>query len=223
MGLTLYVGSKRYSSWSLRPYLALAQTGTSFETKTILLDQPDTTAEIAMVAPAGRVPVLHHDGLVIWDSLAICEYVNELYPDAHLWPTDRARRATARSIAAEMHAGFVALRTTMPMDLIANKAGQGQTAEVLAEARRVMTIWREQLAISKGPFLFGAFSIADAMFAPVTTRFTTYGVDLDATCRAYVEAVHTLPAFVAWKRDAAAEPATRAQDGGAGGYPRLRE
>jgi len=209
MALTLYVGSKRYSSWSLRPYLALAQTGAAFETTTILLDQPDTKAQIATVTPAGRVPVLHHDGLVIWDSLAICEYVAELDPAANLWPADRAQRAIARAVSAEMHAGFPALRRDMPMDLIANKAGQGHTAEALADARRVMAIWRDQLAVSKGPFLFGAFTIADAMFAPVTTRFTTYGVDLDATCRVYVDAVQALPAFVAWKRDAAAEPATR--------------
>ena len=209
MALTLYVGSKRYSSWSLRPYLALAQTGAAFETTTILLDQPDTKAQIATVTPAGRVPVLHHDGLVIWDSLAICEYVAELDPAANLWPADRAQRAIARAVSAEMHAGFPALRRDMPMDLIANKAGQGHTAEALADARRVLAIWRDQLAVSKGPFLFGSFTIADAMFAPVTTRFTTYGVDLDATCRAYVDAVQALPAFVAWKRDAAAEPATR--------------
>ena len=209
MALTLYVGSKRYSSWSLRPYLALAQTGAVFETTTILLDQPDSKARIAEVNPAGRVPVLHHDELVIWDSLAICEYVNELYPGANLWPQDRAHRARARAVASEMHSGFVGLRRDMPMDVIGDKTGQGHTAEALADARRVMAIWRDQLAISKGPFLFGGFSIADAMFAPVTTRFTTYGVDLDATCRAYVDTVQALPAFLDWKRDAAAEPATR--------------
>ncbi len=209
MALTLYVGSKRYSSWSLRPYLALAHTGAAFETTTILFEQPDTKQQIAKVSPAKRVPVLHDGDLVIWDSLAICEYVNELYPAANLWPADRAQRARARSMSAEMHSSFVELRTQMPMDLHSDKAGEGHTAEALADAHRVMAIWREQLAASKGPFLFGAFSIADAMFAPVTTRFTTYGVDLDATCRAYVDAMHALPAFVAWKRDAAAEPATR--------------
>ncbi len=210
MTLTLYVGSKRYSSWSLRPYLALAHSGTPFECKTILLDTPTTRDEIVAVNPAGKVPVLHHDGLVIWDTIAICEYVNELAPAANLWPADRARRAHARSISAEMHSGFAALRRDMPMDVVATKTGQGHTAEALADARRVMTIWRDALALSKGPFLFGAFTIADAMFAPVTTRFTTYGVDLDATCRAYCEAIAALPAFTDWKRDAAAEPDTRA-------------
>ena len=206
MSMTLYVGSKRYSSWSLRPYLALAHTGAPHETKTIILDQPTTKAEILAVTPAGRVPVLHHNGLVLWDSLAICEYLNELFPDAQLWPADRVQRARARSISAEMHSGFAALRRDMSMDILASKPGKGHTPEALADARRVQTIWREALAESRGPFLFGAFSIADAMFAPVTTRFTTYGVDLDATLRAYVEAVQSLPSFLAWKRDAETEP-----------------
>lgn len=206
--LTLYVGSKRYSSWSLRPYLALAHAGVAFETRTILLDQPTTKAEIAKVNPAGRVPVLHHDELVIWDSIAICEYVHER--TGNLWPSDRAARARARSISAEMHAGFAALRRDMPMDLCASKPGQGHTDVALADARRVQDIWREALATSGGPFLFGTFTIADAMYAPVTTRFRTYGVDLDATCRAYVDAIAALPAMQAWQRDAEAEPQTRA-------------
>ena len=206
--MKLYVGSKRYSSWSLRPYLALAHAGVPFETEVILLDQADTKANIAKVTPSARVPVLHDGDLVIWDSLAICEYVAELEPE--LWPAERGARARARSISAEMHSSFAALRRDMPMDLCSTKPGTGHTAEALADARRVMEIWREALAKSGGPFLFGAFSIADAMFAPVTTRFTTYGVELDATCRAYVDAVQATPAFRAWKHDADAEPATRA-------------
>jgi glutathione S-transferase len=208
MTLHLYVGSKRYSSWSLRPYLALAHTGAAFETTTILLDRATTHDEIAKVNPAGRVPVLHHHGNIIWDSLAICEYVHELYPQAKLWPEDRARRARARSISAEMHSGFGALRQHMTMDLGASRPGEGHTPDALADARRIQAIWREQLATG-GPFLFGAFTIADAMFAPVTTRFTTYGVELDPTCRAYVDAIAELPAMQQWARDAAAEPATR--------------
>jgi len=209
MTLTLYVGSKRYSSWSLRPYVALVHTGVPYEIRTILLDREDTRAEIAKVNPAGRLPVLHHDDLVIWDSLAICEYLNELLPEAQLWPADRAQRARARSISAEMHAGFTALRSNMPMEVCADKAGQGHTPEALADARRICDIWREALAASGGPFLFGRFSIADAMFAPVTSRFQTYGVELDAACRAYVEAVAALPAMQVWRRDAATEPAPR--------------
>ena len=172
----------------------------------ILFDRPTTKAEILAVNPAGRVPVLHHDGTVIWDSLAICEYVHELAPEAKLWPADRVRRGVARAISAEMHAGFAALRTNMSMDLCADKTGQGHTPEALADARRVCEIWRDALAASGGPFLFGGFTIADAMFAPVATRFTTYGAPLDATCRGYVEALAALPAMIAWRRDAAAEP-----------------
>jgi glutathione S-transferase len=209
MTLHLYVGNKRYSSWSLRPYLALAQTGAKFETSTILLDRDTTRTEISKVNPAGKVPVLHHGDLVIWDSLAICEYVHELYPAAQLWPADRAARARARAVSAEMHAGFAELRKHMWMDIGGSRAGQGHTPEALADARRVQAIWREALAASGGPFLFGAFTIADAMFAPVTTRFVTYGVDLDATCRAYVDAVHALPAMRQWVADAAAEPVSR--------------
>lgn len=210
MSLTLYVGSKRYSSWSLRPYLALTQAGGPFETVTILLDQDDTKAKIGAVNPAGRVPVLHDDGLVIWDSLSICEYVAELHPHAKLWPVDRTARARARSISSEMHSGFAALRRDMPMDVISKKPGEGHTPDAIADARRVMQIWHEALESSNGPYLFGHFTIADAMFAPVTTRFTTYGVEMDARCRAYVDAVHALPAFKQWVADAAAEPQTRA-------------
>jgi glutathione S-transferase len=209
MALTLYVGSKRYSSWSIRPYLALAHTGASFETKTILLDQADTKAQMAAVNPAAKVPVLHHDQLIVWDSLAICEYVAELYPEASLWPTARSERARARSLACEMHSGFPALRREMPVDVLSSKPGQGHTPEALADARRVQAIWREALAAGKGPFLFGAFSIADAMFAPVATRFVTYGVELDAPCRAYVDAIYALPAMKAWIADAEREPKTR--------------
>ena len=209
MSLTLYVGNKRYSSWSLRPYLALAHTGLAYEAKMILLDRPTTKSEVLAVNPAGRLPVLYDGAVAIWDSIAICEYLNEVAPQAKLWPADAARRARARSISAEMHAGFQALRSNMPMDLCADKSGQGHTPEALGDARRVFEIWHEALAASGGPFLFGAFTIADAMFAPVTTRFTTYGVELDATCRAYVDAVAALPAMVAWRRDAAAEPAQR--------------
>jgi glutathione S-transferase len=206
MSLKLYIGNKRYSSWSLRPYLALAHTGLPFETELIALRRPTTRAEILKVSPAGRVPVLHHDGVVIWESLAICEYLHELVPAAGLWPADRAHRARARAISSEMHAGFAALRSNMSMDLGAELPGQGHTPEALADVERVCAIWREALAQSGGPFLFGGFTIADAMFAPVTTRFTTYGVALDAACRDYVAAVAALPAMQAWRADAVREP-----------------
>jgi glutathione S-transferase len=209
MTLTLYVGSKRLASWSLRPYLALAHAGAAFATETILLDRPETKAQIAAVNPARRVPVLHHDGLVIGESLAICEYVAELYPAAGLWPDDRRARARARAVATEMHAGFAALRREMPMDIGAKKPHVGRTVESLADIDRVLEIWREQLAASGGPFLFGTFTIADAMFAPVTTRFVTYEIELDDICAAYVRAVGELPAMRQWHADADVEPRTR--------------
>jgi glutathione S-transferase len=206
MSLTLHVGSKGYSSWSLRAYLAIEHARAPYELTTIILDQPETRDQILAVNPTGRVPVLHHDGLVIWDSLAICEYLNELFPAAQLWPADRAMRAIARSISAEMHSSFTAMRSAWAMDLHGSYRGKNHTPAVLGDARRVQTIWRERLAASGGPFLFGAFSIADAMFAPVTTRFTTYGMDMDQTIRGYVETIQALPAFVAWKTAANSEP-----------------
>jgi glutathione S-transferase len=209
MTTTLYVGSKRYSSWSLRPYLALAHAGVTFDCVTITLDVPGYKDAIKQVNAAGRVPVLYHDELVVWDSLAICEYVAELVPQAKLWPEDRAARAVARSISAEMHSSFAALRRDMWMDLGVHKAGVTYGDDTKADVARITGLWRERLAISKGPFLFGGFTIADAMFAPVATRFVTYDVDLDAPCRAYVEAVHALPAMREWHADAAREPVSR--------------
>ena len=207
MTLTLYVGSKRYSSWSLRPYVALVHIGAQFDCTTILLDTKTTKAEIAKVTPSARVPVLHDGTLVIWDSLAICEYLAEQH--AVLWPADRADRARARALSAEMHFGFVSLRRDMPMDLGAHKPNVGHTAEALADIARITHMWRDQLAASGGPYLFGAFSIADAMLCPVATRFVTYGVDLDAPCRAYVDTLHALPGMKQWHADAAREPVTR--------------
>ena len=209
MALTLYIGARRYSSWSLRPYLALAHSKASFQTSAIPWDQADTKGNILAVNAAGKVPVLHHDGIVIWDSLAICEYVAELVPEAKLWPAGRSERARARSVSAEMHSGFMALRREMPMDIGASKPGKGHTEDALADARRVQTIWREALEASGGPFLFGSFTIADAMYAPVASRFATYGVELDEPCRRYSAALHALPAMMQWTADAAREPTTR--------------
>ncbi len=209
MALTLYVGSKRYSSWSLRPYLALVHAGAELTTKTILLDQKDSKANIAAISPSGRVPVLHDGDQVIFDSLAICEYVAELYPTAGLWPEERAARARVRSIASEMHSGFAALRKHMPMDLGADRSGQGRTPESLADIERIEEVWSTALATSGGPFLFGTFTIADAMYAPVVTRFQTFAVELAPVNQAYVETVLALPAMRAWYADAAAEPTTR--------------
>jgi glutathione S-transferase len=196
--LVLVVGNQNYSSWSLRPYLALAHTGAAFRTEVIPLDQPDTKAKILARNPAGKVPVLIDGDLAIWDSLAICEYLAETYPAARLWPTDRAARARARAISAEMHSGFPALRTTMPMNLRARKPGVGHTPDALADAARIQQIWREALRASGGPFLFGHFTIADAMFGPVTARFTTYGVSLEPALAAYVDAIAATAAYRTW-------------------------
>lgn len=199
--LLLYIGNRRYSSWSLRPYLVLSAAGADFRTEVILLDQPTTKAHIEAVNPAGRVPVLHHGELIVHDSLAIAEYVAELHPDANLWPRDRATRARARAFVAEMHSGFAALRSNMPMDLCASKPGVGHTPEALKDAVRVMQIWRELRAAvpaDGGPFLLGAFSIIDAFYAPVAGRFRTYGVTLDHTCQAYVDAIFAYQPMEAW-------------------------
>jgi glutathione S-transferase len=209
MTLTLYVGSKRYSSWSLRPYVALVHAGAEFDTKVIRLDQKDTKAAIGAVSPSSRVPVLYDDDLVIFDSLAICEYIAELYPTAGLWPDDRGARARARAIASEMHSGFTSVRSQMPMELVLDRTGEGRTPESLADIERIQDVWRTALAASGGPFLFGTFTIADAMYAPVTTRFRTYGVELAPENRAYVEAVHALPAMKMWYADAKLEAASR--------------
>lgn len=201
--MILYVGTKQKSSWSLRPYMALKQGQIEFESRTIFLDRADSKARIAAVSPTGRVPVLHDGDLVIPDSLAICEYAAELAPS--LWPTHRADRARARAVACEMHSGFAALRTHMSMDILSEDlAGKGHVPEALADAARVMDIWRQCLSHG-GPFLFGEFSVADAMFAPVTTRFTTYGVDMDDVCRAYCARIQALPAFQQWKHEAITE------------------
>jgi glutathione S-transferase len=204
--LVLYVGTKSISSWSLRPYLALAHTGAPFADVTIALDRPDTREKVRAVSPSGRVPCLHHGATVVWDSLAICEYLAETFPEAQLWPADRGARARARSVSAEMHAGFPKLRQHFSMDLRHDHPGEGHTPEALADAARVMELWRDCLGrATSGPFLFGAFSIADAMYAPVTTRFTTYAVPMDDVCAAYVAAVAALPAMQAWRKDALAE------------------
>lgn len=204
--LVLHVGSKWLSSWSLRPYLALVHTGAPFEERVITLYQDRTADRIRELSPSGRVPCLHHGALLIWDSLAICEYLAELFPAAQLWPADRAARARARSISAEMHAGFPEMRKHLSMDLKTDHHGQGHTREALADAARVMEIWRDCLGrVSGGPFLFGAFSIADAMFAPVTTRFTTYAVPMDEVSAAYVATIAALPAMKAWREAAQAE------------------
>ncbi len=170
---TLVIGNKNYSSWSLRPWLAMKMAGVTFEEIVIPLRRPDTAAAIARHSPAGKVPVLKHGARVVWESIAILEYLAEMLPNERLWPADVAARAHARAVSAEMHAGFQALRSHMPMNVRASKAGRGMNGDVGKDIARINAIWRDcrgQFG-SEGPFLFGRFCNADAMWAPVVTRF----------------------------------------------------
>lgn len=206
--LTLAVASKNYSSWSLRAYLALAHTGQPFREELISLDEPSTAANIAQYSPSGRVPALRHGTLFIWDSLAICEYLAETFPEARLWPQEREARAVARSVVAEMHSGFSNLRQNMTMDLRARKPGQGRAPGVAEDITRIQALWNDCRARfgQGGPFLFGHFTIADAFYAPVVTRFVTYGVELDAVSQAYRDSILELPALKTWTEAALKEP-----------------
>ncbi|MGA3122472.1 MAG: glutathione S-transferase family protein [Polyangiaceae bacterium] len=206
----LAVGNKNYSSWSLRPWLALKQTGAAFDEVVIPLYRPDSPDAIRKISPSGKVPVLQHGQVVVWDSLAICETIAEAFPEAHLWPDDAGARAVARSISAEMHSGFVALRTHMPMNARARLPGRGRTIESLRDIERVRSLWGDALHRfgRGGPFLFGRFSIADAMYAPVVLRFRTYEVEIDTRLHEYCAAVLALPAMEEWLAAARTEPWT---------------
>ncbi len=198
--MVIILGSKNLSSWSLRPWLVLKQTGELFEEIVVPLDRPDTKEKILAHSPSGRVPCLRDGETTVWDSLAICEYLNEKFPAARLWPADPIARAVARSVSAEMHSGFQALRTNMPMRVRDSLPGKGIADGVQGDIDRIFDIWRDARRRFgwEGPYLFGAFSIADAMFAPVVTRFRTYGVPLDDACGAYAEAMWRLPAMQEW-------------------------
>lgn len=205
--LTLIIGNKNYSSWSLRPWLAMKQSGIEFVEVRIPLDTPTTQQEILKYSPAGKVPILTHGNLTIWDSLAICEYIAEIFPQANLWTQDIATRAIARCVSAEMHSDFRALRQYMPMNCRARLPGKGLQSTVQADIDRIITIWREcrEKFANEGDFLFGTFTIADAMFAPVASRFVTYDVKLDLISSAYVEQIYVLPAMQEWLKAASLE------------------
>ena len=198
--LTIVIGSKSLSSWSLRGWLALKLSGARFDEVVIPLDQPTTRRRILAHSPAGRVPVLKDGAVTVWESLAICEYLAERFPEAGLWPDGAEARAHARVVAAEMHAGFADLRRDMPMDCPARRPGEGQTSGALADIARVTEIWRHcrRRFGSGGDFLFGRVGAADAMYAPVVSRFVTYDVPLDEVSAAYREAVLALPAMREW-------------------------
>jgi glutathione S-transferase len=206
--LTLIIGNRNYSSWSLRGWLAARLCGMDFRTELVRLSEPGSHAALVGHSPAGRVPVLKHGDHVVWDSLAIIEYLAELCPQAGMWPAEADARAMARSISAEMHAGFAALREGMPMNLRKKLPGKGHGPGVADDIARICALWRDarEKFGGEGPFLFGRYSAADAMYTPVASRFRTYAVALDATCQAYADAVLEWPAFLAWQTAALDEP-----------------
>lgn len=213
----LVIGNKNWSSWSLRPWLAMTRMGLSFEEINVRLRQPDSKAQILKLSPSGLVPTLIDGDLVIWDSLAILEYLAEQHPDARLWPADRAARAIARAVAAEMHSGFQALRQACSMELLAVKPMADLPPDAAADVRRIVALWRDCRTRfgGGGPFLFGAFSAADAMYAPVASRLRTYVADLvpygdDGTAQAYVETIFAMPEMALWADGARAEMAASA-------------
>jgi glutathione S-transferase len=208
---TLVIGDKNFSSWSLRPWIALKYFGIPFAEERVRLRQPESKAEILRHSPSGKVPALKDGTRVVWDSLAILEHLAETHPEKSFWPKDDNARAEARSVSAEMHSGFATLRNEMSMELLARLPSPPIGEALEADIRRVVAIWRECRAYGAGgPFLFGAFSNADAMFAPVATRFRTYGVDLskfgdDRKAQAYTDAILALPVMAEWTRGAEAE------------------
>jgi glutathione S-transferase len=214
MALTLVLGNKNYSSWSLRPYLALAHHKIAFEEIVIPLYEGDFKQAILKHSPAGKVPVLVDGEIAVWESLAILDYLAEKFTKLALWPADLAARAQARAISAEMHAGFAALRKACPMNLKRVPRPIVIPPEAIADVERVAQIWndtRERYG-QGGLFLFGDFSAADCMYAPVATRIRSYSVPVDLVSSAYVDAIHALPAFSTWREAGLKEPWTMAYD-----------
>jgi glutathione S-transferase len=214
--MKLIIANKLHSSWSLRPWLLLTQFGVPFEEVLIpfgpTFDDPDWKAKVMAHNPSGKVPALVDRDIQVWESLSIMEYVADSRQDLAIWPRDRAARALARSISSEMHAGFSALRNACPMNLGKRHAPQDRGPKVTADVARITAIWndcRKRFGArdpSGGPFLFGSFTAADAMYAPVCTRFRSYSISLDPVSEAYCDAIYALPAFKAWRAAALAEP-----------------
>ena len=208
MGLRLIIGNKNYSSWSLRPWIAMKVAGIAFDEEVISLDAEDFKARVGQVSPAGRVPALADGNVQIWESLAILEYLAEKFPGARLWPADPGARALARAISAEMHAGFVPLRRHLPMNMSRPVMPRQLTPEVETNVRRIEAMWTDCRTRygGDGSFLFGSFGAADAMYAPVVARFHTYAVKVGGPARAYMDAIMALPAWAEWRGAALAEP-----------------
>ena len=212
--IQLYIANKNYSSWSMRPWVLLRQAGIDFEEIRVRFDgfAPGSQFRATMdaITPAGKVPVLDHNGLLVWDSLAIAEYLAEQFPDKHLWPADRQARARARSLCAEMHSGFTGLRTACPMNIQAHLPEVGALAlrdkpAVRSDLQRIVAMWSGLLAEHGGPMLMGSFSIVDAYFAPVVMRLNTYALPVPAEVSAYMARVCALPGVKAWIDGALAE------------------
>ncbi|HEY4404263.1 MAG TPA: glutathione S-transferase family protein [Xanthobacteraceae bacterium] len=208
MALLLLIGNKNYSSWSLRPWIAMKVAGIAFSEQVISLDAADFKARVRKVSATGKVPALADGATQIWESLAILEYLAEKFPEARLWPAEPGARAHARSIAAEMHAGFAPLRRHYPMNVRRPVQRREPLAEVVENIARVDALWTDCRTRfgQEGPFLFGAFGAADAMYAPVVSRFHTYGVDVGPVAKAYMAAVMELPAWAEWCAGARQEP-----------------
>jgi glutathione S-transferase len=205
---TLYVGNRNYSSWSIRGSLLVRASGLACQDVVIPLNRPESRAKLLEVSPSGRVPALHHEERIVWDSLAIAEYLHELCPEARLWPATPEARAQARSVSAEMHAGFGALRRACPMDMRARRATPQLDADTAADIARIEQIWTECRARygRGGDYLFGAWCAADAMFAPVVSRFRSYAIRLRGPAQAYADAVWEWPALAALATEAGSEP-----------------
>ena len=204
--LKIVVGNKKYSSWSLRGWLAVRMTGQPYEEIVVALDMPDTAESIRRFSPSGRVPALIDGNVTVWDSLAIGEYLNEKFPQALLWPADAAARALARSVSAEMHSGFVNLRNDCSMKIVVQKPYKPLRAETQADADRIVALWEQCLSKSGGPWLFGSRPcLADAFYAPVVSRFRTYSIPVAAAASKYCETVWAWPFVLDWVRDAHAE------------------
>jgi glutathione S-transferase len=208
MSLTLIIGNKNYSSWSLRPWLAMKAAGIACDEKVIPLYEPGSREQILKYSPAGKVPVLIDGDAIIWESLAILEYLADKFPAAHLWPADAKARGHARAVASEMHAGFQALRRNCPMNLWLPPKPRPQGDEVMADVARIEALWSDCRVRfgGGGSFLFGTFGAADAMYAPVVARFHSFGIPVGAGVRAYMDAVMALPAWAEWRAAAMQEP-----------------
>jgi glutathione S-transferase len=202
----LTISTKNYSSWALRGWLLCRMAGLEFDEKIMPSDDPSTRAELLLTSPSFLVPCLQHDGIKVWDTLAIAEYLNELKPKARLLPADRAARAHCRAICGEMHSGFSNLRSALPMNIKAHFPGFKVWAGARADIDRIVTVWRDCFSLYRGPYLFGTLSMADAMYAPVCTRFLTYDVKLDAQCAAYCDRIMALPDMIEWVEAARVEP-----------------